>query len=142
MGRVWAKSGVVWAKNGGGLGQEWGSGQRMGGGLGNEGGTGQKRVASEWPCTLCGGGCKAYGVAGEPWRTWLGLRGRSGAGEGEQGGAGAAGDGRGVGPGLAGRGWGVGGRTCRCAGNVGNVSEKLQTFRSKERALIELVGKV
>ena len=30
---------------------------------------------------------------------------------------------------------------CRCAGNIGNVSEKLQTFRSKERARIGFVCK-
>ena len=50
---------------------------------------------------------------------------------------GAAGSGR-AGPGRA-RG-GEGG-TCKCPGNVGNVSEKLQTLWSKERARIGFVVK-
>ena len=33
------------------------------------------------------------------------------------------------------------GETCRCPGNVGNVSKKLQTFQSKEHALIGFVAK-
>ena len=43
------------------------------------------------------------------------------------------------GQGRAGR--GGGGGACRSHGNVGIVSEKLQTFRSKERARKEFVGK-
>ena len=51
--------------------------------------------------------------------------------------------------GLGGGGWAAfpgregagGGGAYSCAGKVGNVSEKLQTFRSKERARIGFVGK-
>ena len=45
--------------------------------------------------------------------------------------------------GLGRSGWAgrLGGGTCRSHGNVGIVSEKLQTFRSKERARREFVGK-
>ena len=51
-----------------------------------------------------------------------------------------AGRARGGGAGLPGRAR-LGGGTCRCAGNVGNVSKKLQAFRNKERALIGFVDK-
>ena len=46
---VWAKKDGVWAKNGGVWAKSW------------EGSAG--------PCTTWGGGYKASGVAGEPWRT-------------------------------------------------------------------------
>ena len=52
----------------GGLGKEWG-------GLGKKwGGLGKELMGLAGPCTSWGGGYKASGVAGEPWRTWLGWR--------------------------------------------------------------------
>ena len=60
---------------------------------------------------------------------WVGAGARR-AGPG-QGGGGRVGSGRAAGMGV----------TCRSHGNVGVVSEKLQTFRSKEHARREFVGK-
>ena len=162
---VWAKKEGVWAKKDVGLGKErGGSGQRKTGSgqikrgvwAKKEGVWAKNDLTSAGPSTSCGGEFKASGVAGEPWRTWLGWGRRAGMGGragwvgagwglgwagrgmvlGGQAGPGRAGEGEGGGGGQKG-----GGGTCRCAGNVGNVSEKLQTFRSKERAQIGFVGK-
>ena len=76
------------------------------------------------------------------------LRRRAGSGRGRGGGgggagwAGWAGAGRGLGRGGPGRAWRqVEGGMCQSYGNIVTVSKKLQTFRSKERARKEFVGK-
>ena len=68
-----------------------GSAQRMGGSVQRMAESGQRRGGLAGPCTSWGGSYKASGVAGEPWRTWLGWRRRLEAGAvwGGRGGAGA-----------------------------------------------------